>query len=130
MQSTIRDEAAHTTENQISAINDILAKKVGAQKYRIWFKNSTNLTLSEGYLKVGVPNLFVARWLENHFLNEINEAASTVIGTKLNITFIIDPELSGRQRTNQLDSQASEAAKEQNVPGQTGKKNQRYSKIY
>ncbi len=126
MQSTIRDEATHSTENQISAINDILAKKVGAQKYRIWFKNSTNLILSEGYLKVGVPNLFVARWLENHFLNEINEAASTVIGTKLNITFTIDPELSGRQRTNQLDSQASEAAKEGTALVQKGK-NHRYS---
>jgi chromosomal replication initiator protein len=125
MQSTIRDEVARSAENQISAINDILAKKVGAQKYRIWFKNSTNLTLSDGYLKIGVPNLFVARWLENHFQREIDEAICMVIGTKLNINFIIDPDLSGQQRTNQLDSQASDASKDENTLGKLQKKYQR-----
>jgi len=63
MESTITDET--------SAINDALAEKVGPQKFRIWFKNSTRLTFADGYLKIGVPNLFIASWIENHFSNEI-----------------------------------------------------------
>ena len=98
MQSTITDE--------ISAIQESLARKIGPQKFRIWFKNSTKLTLADGYLKVGVPNLFIASWIENHFLNEINQAVREVIGRSQKVNFTIDPELSGHQRRTDLDSQA------------------------
>ena len=85
------------SESQIRAINEALADKLGEQKYRIWFKNSTKLTLSGGYLKVGVPNLFIANWIENHFLNEISQVARTVAGKNVKVTFAIDPELSHRR---------------------------------
>ena len=98
MQGTITDE--------ISAINDTIAEKVGPQKFRIWFKNSVRLTLADGYLKVGVPNLFIASWIENHFTNEISQAVRDVTGENQKVTFTIDPELSGSQRRTQLDSQA------------------------
>ena len=98
MQSTITDE--------ISAINKVLAEKVGPQKFRIWFKNSTRLTFSEGYLKVGVPNLFIADWIENHFSKEIAEAVHGVMGSSRKIAFFIDPELSGQQRRAQVSPQA------------------------
>ncbi|MHC4334573.1 MAG: DnaA ATPase domain-containing protein, partial [Planctomycetota bacterium] len=98
MQSTVTDE--------IGAINQALAEKVGPQKFRIWFRNSTKMALSGEYLKIGVPNLFIASWLENHFSNEINQAVRTVTGENRKITFAVDPELAGHQRQAQLDSQA------------------------
>jgi len=113
MQRTITDEDIRTTECEISAINEALAEKVGPQKFRIWFKNSTRLALSDGYLRVGVPNLFIASWIENHFSSQINQAVRAVIGDNLKITFAIDPELSGRQRRTQLDSQAQLVEKAQ-----------------
>ncbi|MHC4526294.1 MAG: chromosomal replication initiator protein DnaA, partial [Planctomycetota bacterium] len=64
------------------------------------------LTLGEGYLKIGVPNLFIASWLENHFLNEIAQAVRAATGHSPKITFTIDHELAGLQRRTQLDSQA------------------------
>jgi len=107
MQSTIRDEFLSASqkdgacrseaESQIRAINEALADKVGKQKYRIWFKNSTKLTLAGGYLKVDVPNLFIANWIENHFQSEINQAVRSVTGKNVKVTFTIDPELSGRR---------------------------------
>ena len=109
MQGTITDEQARSAGTQISAINEALARKVGLQKYRIWFKNSTKMTLTGGYLKVGVPNLFIASWIENHFSNEITQAVREVAGSSPKITFTIDPELSGSLRRAQLDSQAQPA---------------------
>ncbi|MHC4616500.1 MAG: chromosomal replication initiator protein DnaA [Planctomycetota bacterium] len=106
MQSTITDE--------IGAINQALAERIGPQKFRIWFKNSTRFTLGDGYLKVGVPNLFIASWLENHFLNEINGAVRAVTGNSAKVAFTIDPELSGHQRRTQLDSQAQLVSEAQN----------------
>jgi chromosomal replication initiator protein len=107
MQSTITDEILSASrkdgacqseaEPTIQAINEALANRVGQQKYRIWFKNSTKLTLAAGYLKVDVPNLFIANWIENHFQNEINQAVRSVTGKNVQVTFTIDPELSGRR---------------------------------
>jgi len=114
MQSTITDDGLSSTGTQISAINEALAERVGPQKFRIWFKNSTRLTLSDGYLKVGVPNLFIASWLENHFLNEISQVVQAVTGSCQKITFTIDPELSGHQRRTQLDCQAQLVEKARN----------------
>ncbi|MCK4753034.1 MAG: hypothetical protein KAS75_06285, partial [Planctomycetes bacterium] len=106
MQTTIKDD--------ISAINEAIAERVGPQKFRIWFKNSTMLTLVDGYVKIGVPNLFIASWIENHFSNEISQAVRAVTGSERKITFSIDPELSGHQRRAQLDSQAKLVEKTQN----------------
>jgi len=102
MQSAITDETS-----AVSAINEALAEKIGPQKFRIWFKNSTRLILNDNYLKVGVPNLFIASWIENHFSNEISQAVRAVTGDGRKVTFTIDPELSGHQRRTQLDSQAN-----------------------
>jgi chromosomal replication initiator protein len=90
--------------NEIIAINEALAKRVGSQKYRIWFKNSTRFAIADGYLKIGVPNLFIAGWVEDHFLNEINEAVRAATGTKLKIAFTINPEIFGNLRQTPLDS--------------------------
>jgi chromosomal replication initiator protein len=121
MQSTITDEEKVSRmqkracgNSEVSAINEVLAENIGPQKFRIWFKNSTRLTLTDGYLKVGVPNLFIASWIENHFLNEISQAVQAVTGSDRKITFTIDPELSGHQRRTQLDSQAQLVARAQN----------------
>ena len=119
MQSTITDESLRAShkdgacrseaELKIQAITEALAGKVGQQKYRIWFKNSTKLTLAGGYLKVGVPNLFIANWIENHFLDEISQAVRSVTGKNAKVTFTIDPELSGRRAGSKTTS--STAAK-------------------
>ena len=114
MQGIITDEQARSAGSQINAINETLAEKVGTQKYRIWFKNSTKMTLTGGYLKVGVPNLFIASWIENHFSNQIGQAVREVTGTSPKITFTIDPELSGSQRRTQLDSQAKLVSRARN----------------
>jgi len=136
MQNTITDDSSrlvksvpHETQSRIDAINEAISQKVGPQKFRIWFKNSTRLTLTGGYLKVGVPNLFVASWLENHFSNEISQAVQEVTGEPakaIKITFTIDPELSGNLRRTQLDSQAKHVARltTLDAPSATGPKSQ------
>lgn len=116
MQGTITDERSRTAESDIAAINEALAEKIGPQKYRIWFKNSSKLTLTGEYLKIGVPNLFIARWIENHFSDEIAQASRLATGKNPKITFAVDPELSGNLRRTQLDSQARLVEKARNQP--------------
>lgn len=106
MQNTITDE--------ISAINQFLAERIGQQKHRIWFRNSTRFTIADDYLKVGVPNPFVGSWIESHFLTDITAAVEAVCGSAKKVTFNIEPELCGNQRRTQLDSQAQLVQQAQN----------------
>ena len=124
MPSTITDETTRSAGAQAGAINEALSAKIGEQKFRIWFRNSTRFTLTDECLKIGVPNLFIAGWLEKHFVNEINHAVRTVIGAKRKITFTIDPDLSGQLRRTQLDSQAKAVQKTQNGFSRTFGRNQ------
>jgi chromosomal replication initiator protein len=91
-----------------------IAQRLGPQRYKVWFKNATRLTLANGFLKVGVPNLFIGGWLENHFADAIADAALEVTGRRPEVVFSIDPELARKLRKKQPDSQFAYAA---NDPG-------------
>jgi chromosomal replication initiator protein len=84
--------------DEISTINKVLTEKIGLQKFRIWFENSTRFSLVDDYLKVGVPNLFIAGWIEKHFLQELIDSVRAATGGSQRIMFTVDPELSGQQR--------------------------------
>jgi chromosomal replication initiator protein len=95
----------------IEKINELIESKVGPQRFRIWFKNSTRLIIEDDYVKVGVPNLFVGGWLETHFSTDINNAVNDVTQKEMKVIYTIDPELFGHQRRRQLDSQAESVEK-------------------
>ncbi len=97
------------------AVIDAVRERIGPQKFRVWFKNSTRFTLTEKFLNIGVPNQFIASWLENHFINDINEAVRNVTGSLRKVNFGIDPSLTGRQKKSQLDSQAENVERTQAV---------------
>jgi chromosomal replication initiator protein len=117
MQGIVKEDVRTSTkcvevrsaESVVSAINDAIAEKIGQQKFRIWFKNSTRLTLSDGLLKIGVINPFIASWLESHFLTEVTEAAHAVAGNDCQVSFIVDSRLCDNRRPAALDWQAKPA---------------------
>lgn len=100
-----------TITDEITAINERIAEKIGQQKYRVWFSRSTRFSIAENYLKVGVPNSFIGNWIENHFLSVITQAAMDVTGCGKKITFNIEPELSGSQRKPQPHSRVEPVKK-------------------
>ena len=100
-------DGARIAESHVDALAEVLAEKIGSQKYRIWFKNSTKFTLAAGYLKVGVPNLFIAGWIESHFLKELTEAVRQVTGADAKISIAIDPQLAGHHQNSTLKAQSS-----------------------
>ena len=71
MPGTITDESPSSTSSQIEAIAKSLAREIGAEKYRIWFSGSAQLSLEKGCLQVGVANAFTARWIKSHCASDI-----------------------------------------------------------
>ncbi len=87
-----------TVTDEVIAITERIAEKIGQQKYRVWFQKSTSFTLSGDYLKICVPNSFIGSWIEKHFLSVISSAALCVTGHSKKVTFNIEPSLSGNKR--------------------------------
>ncbi|MGE5294366.1 MAG: chromosomal replication initiator protein DnaA [Solirubrobacterales bacterium] len=112
----ITDEGARTVAGcDTTAITDALAKRIGAEKFKIWFQNSARFTLAEGYLKIGVANPFLATWLEGHFIKDIRAAVESVMGSLPEISFTIDSELSGERRRTQVNARPT-GAKAKDIP--------------
>jgi chromosomal replication initiator protein len=88
-------------------IRDRIAELIGPQKFKVWFKNTTHLTCADGFIKVGVPNMFIGQWIEDHFAESIAAAAREVRGDDVQVTFAIDPLLFRNLRKSQMNSQAA-----------------------
>ena len=73
-------------------------ERVGKERYNLWLHNTRLLELSGSKAKVGVPNLFVATWLEERLLGELTSAASEVLGKRISIQFGVDGTLYRRMR--------------------------------
>ena len=96
---------------QINGIEDRIRARitelVGPQRYKVWFRNSTQFTFGDDFLKVGVPNLFIGSWIEDHFSEAITRAATDVLDREVQVSFAIDPVLFRNLRKSQLNSQAA-----------------------
>ncbi|HOV76695.1 MAG TPA: chromosomal replication initiator protein DnaA [Sedimentisphaerales bacterium] len=111
MQAIMDDGARAVAGCDTTAITDALAKRIGAEKFKIWFQNSARFSLVDGYLRIGVANPFLATWLEGHFIQDIREAAESVLGSRPEISFTIDADLSGERRRTPVNSKPAPAVK-------------------
>lgn len=94
-------------EDVETRIRERIEQLVGPRKFKIWFRNSTQFTCADGFIKVGVPNLFIGQWIEDHFSDVIAAAAREIIGKEVHLSFAIDPVLFRSLRQSQLNSQAA-----------------------
>jgi len=99
------------TESVEQRILARLSEIVGPNNYKVWFHNSTHMIVADGFLKVGVPNVFVGSWIENHYAEAISTAAREVLGKDVHVNYAIEPSLFGQLRKTQLNSQAESVQK-------------------
>jgi len=92
-------------QDTIPEIESRIAEKVGPQRYGVWFRNATRLSLTDRFLRVSAPNHFVGEWIERHFSVTIVEAAREVTGQEYTLSFAIDPELAKTLGRRQPDRQ-------------------------
>jgi len=89
----------------VCAIEELVAQKLGQRRYKLWFKNATRFHLTDEYLRIDSPNLFIGQWIEKNFSAIIQESTEEVVGKKIDLHFSIDPELVRGMRRKQPDSQ-------------------------
>ena len=57
----------------------LLRDKVQPQSYNTWLKPTKLISGDNESLVLGVPNRFVASWLEGHYIEHINEAVDIFV---------------------------------------------------
>ncbi len=94
------------TEVECQLLDDLseaIARRVGKQKYKIWFKNSARIDIEDDYVKIGVPNQFIASWIEGNFNEQIISSVEDVYKSTKKAIYYIQPELfnGGRRRVTE-----------------------------
>ncbi len=97
--------------DMLSQLQARIAERLGPQRYKIWFRHSTQFTIADGNVKVSAPNAFICGWIERHFAEVINEAVRDLVGEGHQVSFVVDPKLLTALKKRQLDSQAEFIAK-------------------
>ena len=76
-----------------SRIRDRLREEIGERFYEMWFDRSSILGLKRGVLSIGVPNLFIREWVEEHYGPVLDRLSSDEIGAPVRMAFRVDPAL-------------------------------------
>ncbi len=71
---------------------EIIKLRVNRQAFDTWFAPTKLLELTNGTVKLSVPNPFFADWLQHHYLNEILLALKAVADRDLAVEFVPMPE--------------------------------------
>ena len=96
--------------DEIKAVHERIAEKVGATQYQVWFKGTTRLSMNEDHFEVAAANPFVSNWIEGHFRPAILESIGEVFGRKHAIRFQIDTSLLKPASKSAVPSQKPERA--------------------
>ena len=72
-------------EKCLSLIKD----KVNDQQYKTWFKPIELVEISSSTISLRVPSKFFFEWLEEHYLELLDESIKKVIGKNLKIEYVV-----------------------------------------
>lgn len=75
------------------AIVDELIRRIGTQRYDLWFAQNTRFEFLEDRLRVGVPNRFFLEWLESTYKSVLQEVVQESTGSCRCVEFVIEPDL-------------------------------------
>jgi chromosomal replication initiator protein len=85
-------------ENAWTNVREKIQKEVGKERYNLWVQNTRLIELAGSVARIGVPNLFVATWLEERLLGEFRSAITEVFGKRLSVQFVVDGTLYRRMK--------------------------------
>lgn len=113
-EGTVRTTTPATVSDDVlSAFGKMLTRRIGEQRYQLWFAEHVKLGLDDQDLIVGVPNHFYQDWLENTFAHAIRETLLEVAGRPLGIRYVIDSKLFQAARAEQAAAEKKELPKPQ-----------------
>ena len=81
---------------------NLIKKELEEQSYNTWFKPIKPISYSNYVLTLKVPNKFFYEWIEEHYLEILNNSAKRILGNKIRIEYIIENEKEKNNETLNL----------------------------
>ena len=78
-----------------------LERLLGERSVSLWLRGSVLRSATPEQFEIGVPNLFVATWIEQRLARAVGEAITAETGHRPALKFSIDPELFQQRRAEQ-----------------------------
>jgi chromosomal replication initiator protein len=100
-----REIPLHSTRHDASALEEVLAQRIGPSRFKLWFEPRTLFTWNAGVLTVGVPNRYCEEWLQKTFHGDLVQSALEVYGEVTEVRYHIDGELFQAARREQAAAQ-------------------------
>jgi chromosomal replication initiator protein len=66
-----------------------MARRLKQQSFNTWLRPTTGEPNGRGEFKIGVPNQFVADWIDEHYRELLAEAFQEVLGASMDIVYVI-----------------------------------------
>ncbi len=82
-------------------IQENIKRRLGLERYAIWFNKTVLMGLDGDSLVVGVPNVIVKQYLEEQYREAVREAAGELLGPGVEVSFDVEPGLLQEMRARQ-----------------------------
>jgi chromosomal replication initiator protein len=81
-------------------------KRIGSQRFELWFKHTELISFDHEVAEVGAPNHFVAEWLQTHFAPIVAEILKEESGADMRVRFKVSSQLFEQAFQKQLADSA------------------------
>ncbi len=75
---------------KVCAIREKVSNRIGANRFRTWFGDSTGFQLDGERLDVIVANTFIGNWISSNFMTDLIEATREVVGVDPQVAVRVD----------------------------------------
>ena len=74
-------------------VQDALQRRVQREQFETWFRRANLVRIDDREVEVAVQNRFARDWLQNYYVETLEQAVQAVLGVKRRIRLTVDPEL-------------------------------------
>lgn len=74
--------------------------------FTTWFKNTRLLSIKDGEVVIGVPNIFTKEWLENKYNKQISEALHKALPEVKNISYRVGNAIPKEELIDQIETES------------------------
>ncbi len=85
----VSEESFSESENLWEQILADIRSKLNRQRFETWFRRLELLDFGESVLRIGVPNVFLRNWIQDHYLETLRESVAQVIGRHPEIEIVV-----------------------------------------
>ena len=81
----------------------LIKTRIGIQSFTTWFKPIKPIEYKEKTLTLEVPNKFFYEWIEEHYINLLDEVIKSVLGKNGKIQYLVSKNGKVEKKLNEIE---------------------------